>query len=106
MEHRRQLPKEIRTEIRRARRAQGRSQGDVARDVGLSQKHVSNIETGKVVPRVDTLLEVAWALNLELVLVPRSVKAAVNSLARGQSGPDSPNTSEAPWFEDLTEDKG
>lgn len=106
MEHHGCLPQEIRTAIRQARRAQGRSQLDVARDVGLTQKHVSNIETGKVVPRFDTLLEVAWALNLDVVLVPRNVRAVVNSLVRGQSDPDAPGASEAPWFEGLTDGEG
>ena len=106
MEHHGRLPQEIRTAIRQARRAQGRSQLDVARDVGLTQKHVSNIETGKVVPRFDTLLEVAWALNLDVVLVPRNVRAVVNSLVRGQSDPDAPGASEVPWFEGLTDGEG
>ena len=78
----------------------------MARDVGLTQKHVSNIETGKVVPRFDTLLEVAWALNLDVVLVPRNVRAVVNSLVRGQSDPDAPGASEVPWFEGLTDGEG
>ena len=106
VEHHGGLPQEIRTVIRQARRAQGRSQLDVARDVGLTQKHVSNIETGKVVPRFDTLLEVAWALNLDVVLVPRNVRAVVTSLVRGQSDSDAPGASEAPWFEGLTDGEG
>lgn len=106
MEHHGQLPQEMRDAIRQARKAQGRSQSDVARDVGLTQKHVSNIERGKVVPRFDTLLEVAWALNLDLVIVPRNVRAMVNSLVRGQSDPDSRATSEVPWFEGLDDSEG
>ena len=78
----------------------------MARDAGLTQKHVSNIETGKVVPRFDTLLEIAWALNLDMVLVPRDVTPMVNSLVRGQSGPDASSAPETPWFEGLTEDEG
>ena len=106
MEHHGQLPPKIRAAIRQARRAQGRSQLDVARDVGLTQKHVSNIETGKVVPRFDTMLEIVWALNFDMVLVPRSATALVNSLVRGQSDPDAPSASEAPWFEGLIDDEG
>lgn len=106
MEHHGQLPQEFRAAIRQARKAQERSQLDIARDVGLTQKHVSNIETGKVVPRFDTLLEIAWALNLDMVLVPRNVTAMVNSLVRGRSGSDAPGAPEAPWFEGLTDDEG
>ena len=78
----------------------------MARDAGLTQKHVSNIETGKIVPRFDTLLEIVWALNHDLVLVPRGATALVNSLVRGRSDPDASSASEAPWFEGLTEDEG
>ena len=78
----------------------------MARDTGLTQKHVSNIETGKIVPRFDTLLEIVWALNHDLVLVPRSATALVNSLVRGRSDSDAPGASEAPWFEGLIDDEG
>lgn len=77
----------------------------MARDAGLTQKHISKIETGKIVPRFDTLLEIAWALNLDMVLVPRNMTAMVNSLVRGQSDPDATIASEAPWFEGLTDDE-
>ena len=106
MEHHGQLPQKIRSAIRQARKAQGRSQHDVARDVGLTQKHVSNIETGNVVPRFDTLLEILWALNYDLVLVPRNATALVNSLLRAQSDPDAPDASEAAWFEGLVDNEG
>ena len=74
--------------------------------MGLTQKHVSNIETGKVVPRFDTLLEIVWALNYDLVLVPRSATALVDSLVRGRSDSDAPGAAEAPWFEGLIDDEG
>ena len=57
-------------------------------------------------PRFDTLLEIAWALNLDVVLVPRNATALVNSLVRGLSDPDASSASEATWFDGLTEDKG
>ena len=104
MEHHGRLPLEIRTAIRRARTEQGRSQSDVARHVGLTQKHVSNIESGKVVPRFDTLLELAWSLDLDVVIVPRSIRALVNSLARGQAGADAASVPEAAWFAGLTDE--
>ena len=78
----------------------------MARDAGLTQKHVSNIETGKIVQRFDTLLEIAWTLNLDMVLVPRDVTALVNSLVRGQSDTDALSAPEAPWFEGLIDDEG
>ena len=105
MEHHGQLPQKLRIAIRQARKAQGRSQSDIARDAGLTQKHVSNIETGKIVPRFDTLLEIVWALNYDLMLVPRHATGLVNSLVRGQSDPDTQSGSEAPWFEGLIDDE-
>ena len=104
MRHHGQLPREIRTAIRQARAAQGRSQSDVARSVGLTQKHVSNIETGRVVPRFDTLLELAWSLNLDLVVIPRGIRPLVLSLARGRAGPDAAGGAEAAWFTGLTDE--
>lgn len=104
MRHHGQLPLEIRTAIRQARSAQGRSQSDVARDVGLTQKHVSNIEMGKIVPRFDTLLELAWSLDLDLVIIPRSLRALVSSLARDRADPDAARGAEAAWFTGLTDE--
>ena len=106
MEHHGQLPQKLRIAIRQARKAQGRSQSDIARDAGLTQKHVSNIETGKIVPRFDTLLEIVWSLNYDLILVPRHATALVHSLVRGQSDPDAQSGPEAPWFEGLIDDEG
>ena len=106
MEHHGELPRKFRVAIREARKAQGQSQLDLARDVGLTQKHVSKIETGKLVPRLDTLLEIAWALNLHLVLVPRSLTPMVNSLVRASSNPDAPGASQTPWFEGLVDEEG
>ena len=106
MEHHGRIPRKFRTAIREARKAQRLSQLDLARDVGLTQKHVSKIETGKVVPRLDTLLEIAWALDLDLVLVPRNLTAMVNSLVRASSAPDAPSASQTPWFEGLIDEEG
>ena len=104
MEHHGQLPERLRLAIRQARREQGRSQLDVARDAGLTQKHISNIETGKTIPRYDTLLEIAWALNLDLVIVPKSMRGAVNSLVRARSDPDAPSSPEPSRFANLTDE--
>ena len=105
MEHHGHLPQKLRVALRQARKSQGLSQLDVARDTGLTQKHISKIETGKIVPRYDTLLELAWALNFDIVFVPREMTAMVNSLVRSQSDPDATIASEAPWFEGLTDDE-
>lgn len=76
------LPEGLRAEIRVARLAKGLTQLDLGGKVGLSQKHVSGIETGKIVPRVDTLLDLLRALDLDLIVVPRALTPIVTSLAR------------------------
>jgi len=48
--------------------------------------HVSNIETGKVVPRFDTLLDLVRVLDYDLLLVPRELVPAVQALTRDRNG--------------------
>lgn len=76
------LPEGLRTEIRAARLAKGWSQLELGEKVGLAQKHVSGIETGKIVPRFDTMLDLLRALDLDLVVVPRALTPVVSSLTR------------------------
>jgi transcriptional regulator with XRE-family HTH domain len=65
-----------------ARRQRGWSQAELGQRVGLPQMHISAIETGKVVPRFDTLLELVRVLDHDLVLVPRDLVPVVQSLVR------------------------
>ena len=74
------LPQRLRDEIKQARLARGWSQLALGEKVGLAQRHISGIETGKIVPRYDTLIEILRALDLDLVLVPRELLPAVQSL--------------------------
>ncbi len=76
----RQLPDRLRAEIREARAAKGWSQLELGEKVGLAQKHVSGIETGKIVPRFDTMLDLLRALDLDVVVVPRALTPVVTSL--------------------------
>jgi len=76
------LPKELRQEIKTARLKRGWSQLELGKRVGLPQVHVSAIETGKTVPRFDTLLDLVRVLDRDLVLVPRALVPAVQALIR------------------------
>ena len=76
------LPEDIRQEIRQARRAKGWSQFNLGQKAGLAQRHISGIETGKIVPRYDTLLDILRVLDRDLVLVPRELLSAVQALVR------------------------
>jgi transcriptional regulator with XRE-family HTH domain len=67
----------------------GWSQRKLAAEVGLQQPHISGIESGEIVPRFNTLLDIVRVLDLDLLLVPRSLVPAVQSLIRAQKEPES-----------------
>src|SRR3984893_2253435 len=52
--------------LRHWRDIRGRSQFDLSLDTGVSQRHISFIETGRSVPGRQTLLEIARALDIPL----------------------------------------
>lgn len=84
-----QLPDAVRSEIIEARRKRGWSQAELGRRVELPQMHISGIETGKIVPRYDTLLDLVRVLGLDLVMVPRALVPAVQALVRHYRSPSS-----------------
>jgi transcriptional regulator with XRE-family HTH domain len=67
--------------LREARLAQGLSQRELAARAGLGQNRLAPIEAGAVDLRASTLVQIARALDLELVLTPRRVLPVVQSLA-------------------------
>jgi transcriptional regulator with XRE-family HTH domain len=70
--------------LKDARVAAGISQRELAERAGLGQNRLASIETGGVDLRASTLVQLARALDLELVLVPRRVLPAVQVLTGGQ----------------------
>ena len=82
------LPTDLRQQIKNARAKRGWGQRELAAQVGLQQPHISAIESGEVVPRFDTLLDLVRVLNLDLLVVPRSLVPAVQSLIRAQQEPE------------------
>jgi transcriptional regulator with XRE-family HTH domain len=82
------LPTDLRQQIKDARAKRGWGQRELAAQVGLQQPHISAIESGEVVPRFDTLLDLVRVLNLDLLVVPRALVPAVQSLIRAQQEPD------------------
>jgi HTH-type transcriptional regulator / antitoxin HipB len=83
------LPADLREQIKEARMKRGWGQRELGSAVGLPQPHISSIESGDVVPRFDTLLDIVRVLDLDLLLVPRSLVPAVQSLIRAQKEPES-----------------
>jgi transcriptional regulator with XRE-family HTH domain len=78
------LPADVVRDLIAARKARAWSQAELGRRVGLPQVHISGIETGKVAPRFNTLLDLVRVLDYDLLLVPRQLVPAVQSLIRDQ----------------------
>lgn len=76
------LPADMRGELKEARRKRGWSQAELGRRAGLPQMHISGIESGKIVPRFDTLLDLVRVLDHDLLMVPRALVPAVQALMR------------------------
>ncbi len=79
---RKALPAELRRALIEAREKHGWSQRDLASRLGIGQRHVSGIESGKIVPRYDTLLEIVRMLDRDLIMVPRALVPVVQLLVR------------------------
>lgn len=69
--------------LRRARHAKGLSQRELSVDSVVPQGHISKIENVAVDLRVSSLVALARALDLEVVLVPRGSVPAVRSISAG-----------------------
>jgi len=52
--------------IQKARRNAGLTQSELSEKIGISEKHLSKIETGKYYPALDTFLKMLDVLNLTL----------------------------------------
>ena len=82
------LPADLVLTLIQARKELGWSQAELGRRVGLPQVHISKFETGKVVPRFDTLLDLVRVLNFDLLLVPKPLVPVVRSLVRDHGNTD------------------
>lgn len=65
-------PKQLGAAVRRQRKLLKLSQSELGAKSSLRQETVSFLETGNPAIRLDTLLSVLAALNLELRIAPRS----------------------------------
>jgi HTH-type transcriptional regulator / antitoxin HipB len=65
-----------------ARRRAGLSQKALAQRIGADQSYVSKVERGGVDLQTSTLIELARALDLEPMLIPRQLVPAVQALQR------------------------
>jgi transcriptional regulator with XRE-family HTH domain len=82
------LPEEMRRELKQVRMKRGWSQRELGSRLGLPQMHISGIESGKIVPRYDTLLELVRILERDLLMIPRALVPVVQSLIRDHARQD------------------
>ena len=69
-------PKQIGNLVRRARKKFGWSQTVMGEKTGLRQETISLIETGNTATKLETILTVLAALDLEFRISPRSKRLA------------------------------
>jgi len=93
-----ELPAAIREALIEARHQRGWSQAELGHRAGLPQMHISAIETGKVVPRFDTLLDLVRILDHDLLLVPRELVPVVQSMTRDRRAPAVDEEEERPLY--------
>jgi HTH-type transcriptional regulator/antitoxin HipB len=102
-----QIPNQMRRELILARHNRGWSQAELGKRLGIPQMHVSAIETGKIAPRFDTLLDFVRTLDRDLMMVPRSLVPAVQALIRdqGKAGDNSEDERSLYAFADAESDE-
>ena len=64
--------------MRQARKAKSQSQSDVGRTASVTQKTISRLENGDDAIQLATLFDVLTALDLELVVQPRTESDAAD----------------------------
>ena len=101
------LPADMRQQLKDERLKRGWSQAELGTRTGLPQMHISGIESGKIVPRFDTLLDLVRVLDQDILLIPRALVPAVQSLIRDHRHPDgSQGSGERPLYAAEDEEPG
>ncbi len=92
--------------LKAARESGGLSQRDLSAKAGVPQSHISKIEGGGTDIRLSSLIELARALELELVLVPRHLVPAVEGVLRAAPLPQPESRSKHKELERATKALG
>lgn len=74
------MMEDIIEKLHAARKTKGLTQGALGAKMGLPQSHISQIEAGKIDMRLSSFLEMARLLDLEPMLIPRTLTPAVRSM--------------------------
>jgi transcriptional regulator with XRE-family HTH domain len=76
--------------LRATREEKGLTQKDLAERLGLRQRQISDLERSAMDPRFSTVQDVARALELEVMLVPRHLVSTIEGLQRREHGASTP----------------
>ena len=74
--------KELGLQFRRAREAADLTQEQTADRANISRPRYRDIETGAAAARATTLVNIARALGMEMMLIPQAIVHAVQSMLR------------------------
>src|SRR5690554_5553580 len=86
--------------FRRARLAARLTQEQVADLAGISRPRYRDVETGAAAARTTTLINIARALGLEMMLVPQTMVPAIEALLHPETEEDRPAFSPQPESDD------
>jgi transcriptional regulator with XRE-family HTH domain len=96
------LLKDLGLRFRKARQAAGLSQEEIALRANISRPRYRDIETGAAAARATTLVNVARALGMEMMLIPQVMVPAVQSMLQPTDNDD-----DRPAFtSDVEEEEG
>lgn len=84
----------ITQQLRAAREGQKVSQRELSARSGLTQSHISQIERGTMEPGLGSLVDVARALNLEIILAPKKLMPAIRNILDSSSASNDVLTSD------------
>lgn len=84
----------ITQQIRATREAMKMSQRELSARSGLTQSHISQLERGTMEPGLSSLVDVARALELEIVLVPKKLMPAIRNILESASATSDTLTSD------------
>jgi len=71
--------------VREVREASGMSQRALSKRTGQTQSHISQIESGKMEPGLSSFIDMARALDLEVMLIPKKLVPGVRGLVSTQA---------------------
>ncbi|MGY4335036.1 transcriptional regulator with XRE-family HTH domain [Bradyrhizobium sp. LB7.2] len=94
-----QFLKDLGTRFRKARMAAGLSQQQIAQRANISRPRYRDIETGVAAARATTLVNVARALGMEMMLIPQPMVPAIQSMLQ-------PDDDDRPAFTSDAEEDG